>query len=237
VEVLNFGCVGYTVLQGLELYRGRVRAYGPDVVLSAFGACNEQFDRESGLDDVHKMQITRTVPFQARMVLERYATFRFLDKFVDKLLPDPPRPPDPPSSGPDDFRSVRVTPAEFEDALAELDRLQREDGRRLAMICPPRMEVAERQYPKVREYERTIHRVADRLSAPLAEVRDPFREREDEDRAALGTTEYPRRARLFLEGDPYHPNAEGHQLYARIVQSTLETAGLLKEARSHPDPR
>gem|GEM_PF-1286914 len=256
-EVLNFGVVGFTSIQGLELYRGKVRDYRPDVVVAAFGCCNDQFPQESGLTDIAKLQVIRPWSFRARMFLERYQTFRFLDKVVDRIAngnakKPAPKPPDPAEAGVACDR-VRVPIADFEMALTEIDRMQREDGHHLVVVCPPRMTNVESEWPCTKRYTEAIHLIAPKLGAPLAEVYDPFRESEMADRKALrevlekrhadGQGDAPpkddlalslKRMHLFL--DSFHPNADGHVVYAQLVLRAMRAGGLLTGVPMAPNP-
>jgi hypothetical protein len=70
-EVLNFGCVGFTIAQGTALLHGRVRAYAPDLVIFAFGAVNEQFAASSDLTDGEKILLLSSTKGTNRDVPQR----------------------------------------------------------------------------------------------------------------------------------------------------------------------
>src|SRR5262249_11976745 len=55
-DVLDGGVDGFTLAQGLERYRERVRPYRPDVVVATFGSVNEHFAAQDGLSDGEKIR-------------------------------------------------------------------------------------------------------------------------------------------------------------------------------------
>jgi lysophospholipase L1-like esterase len=218
-EVINFGVIGYTAVQGLELFRGRVRAYRPDVLVVAFGTVNERFNQ--GIPDVQKIQLTSDWRYRVETILARLSVFRWL-----RATLKPPRPlqwEEAENAPP----SVRVPPKEFRDSLAELDRMQREDGHRLVIVCPPRMEAAEVEFPETVFYTDSIHHIAAKLGTPLADVYDRFR-LSDSVHGPGEKGQLPRTSALFR--DSVHPSADGHRLYATVVAATLREAGLLAPA-------
>ncbi|HKE01631.1 MAG TPA: hypothetical protein VKE69_11520, partial [Planctomycetota bacterium] len=129
--------------------------------------------------------------------------------------------------GPDANRKPRVSTTEFHDALAALDRAVRESGGKLVLVCPPRMPAQEKEIPVVLDYTEAVHATAKELAAPLAEVRDAMRAKDEPlaKRNAAGDV-----SQLFH--DVVHPSADGHRAYAEVVAATLADAGLLAAGAS-----
>lgn len=153
-EVLCAGVVGYTVVQGLERYRSAVRPYRPDVVVAAFGACNEgHLDR---LSDREKLAASRAGAGALRWLRERSR----LVQLVLSLRPASRGEPRP-----------RVTP---EELVGELDRLRAEveaDGARLVVLLPPRSAPCEQALPELREYSACLEALVERRALSALDAR------------------------------------------------------------------
>lgn len=209
-EVLNFGVIGFTAVQGASYYAGRVRGYRPDVVIAAFGAVNEQVTAPGGNTDASRIVRLRTPAHRVRAALDRFATFRWLDG----LLSAGKAPPEPPPST-DDWKR-RVPLADFEVALRQLATLVREDGAQLVLVSPPRRRDTEVTAPLTRLYSEALARIAQGLGLPLVDVRAAVRREEEVDGAAAGDGAG---SPWFVDG--WHPSPAGHQRYADEVADAL----------------
>ncbi len=219
VEVLNFGVIGFSAVQGERLYRGRVRDYRPDVVVAAFGAVNEAFTTLPGLTDPEKIARVSSLGHRLRQFLLRYDFFRLLDGLGGK----------PAEAAPPEAQGTvqRVPLAVFERTLADLNRAVREDGGRLVLVSPPRRRDGEEFLKGLgEEYTAAIRRVAEREGIPLADVREEFRLL---DREALGegADRLPKALESELFADGWHPSLKGHRAFAVTVGQALKEAGLL----------
>lgn len=217
VEVLNFGCVGHTIRQGIALLHGRIADYRPDVVVAAFGAVNEQFTPLSGLTDRQKLLLLSGSAYRARLFLRRYGLFRFLEaRFAD-----------------DDQQVVlrgttperhRVPPDEFSSDLAELKGEADAIGARLLLVSPPRRRDAEKTHAIATLYTKILYDRAPQLGVALVPVRETIRGAEERLDPPITDADGPK-SPFFL--DPYHPSPRGHELYARLVAGALATAGIV----------
>ncbi|MBI4880597.1 MAG: SGNH/GDSL hydrolase family protein [Planctomycetes bacterium] len=219
VEVLNFGVIGFTAVQGERLYLGRVRDYQPDVVVAAFGAVNEAFTTLPGLTDLEKIARVSSFGYRLRQFLLRYDFFRLLDSLGGK--PAEAAPPEAPGT------AERVAPEVFEQTLVDLNRAVTADGGRLILVSPPRrQDGVDFLKGKGDEYTAAIHRVAEREQIPLADVLAEFR-RLDREALGEGAESLPRALESELFTDGWHPSLKGHRAYAVVVGQALRDAGLL----------
>lgn len=206
VEVLNLGVVGFTVYQGLRYYRRKALPYSPDLVVLAFGACNDQFRDDQCYRDEEKARLLSTSAYRLRQVVDRFVLVRWLRGFLGDAPPPPaaaggPCPP-------------RVTPEEFTKNLLEFHATQTERGGRTAFVVAPRQVKAETEYPRTVEYTKATREAAAAAGVPLADVYVEFRAAEAESAAEI-----------YL--DAFHPSAKGHARYATIVARALRDAGVL----------
>lgn len=211
VEVLNFGCVGFTIAQGIAILQGRIAQYRPDVVIAAFGAVNEQFTPLSGLTDHQKILLLSGRAYRARLFLRRYGFFRYLEaKFADAEQQVVLRGTTP--------ARHRVPPDEFTQALLELNREVEAAGARLVLVSPPRRRDAEKTHAIATLYTKILYDRAPRLGVPLVRAREQIRAAEDRLQPPITDDNGPS-SPFFL--DPYHPSPRGHELYATLVGATL----------------
>ncbi len=218
VEVLNFGCVGFTITQGYHLYVERVRGYRPDVVVAAFGAVNESYPALPGLDDEGKIGALTALPYRARAFLRRYDAFRWLESLTGAG--------EAPAELDEDVLTRRVTAGEFQRRIADLKEAVEADGGRLVLVSPPRRRDGEAKHEVTAEYTRALTETAERLGLPVADVHGEFRALEEQELGAEVAD--PKRwsaSSLFL--DFWHPSPKGHRAYAVVVGRTLERASLL----------
>ncbi len=223
VEIANFGCVGFTAVQGLELYRGRVRDVHPDVVIAAFGCVNEQFPTLPALTDRAKLRTLSSPWHRARVVLRRLDAFRWLEgKLATPIVP--------PSGDVDPRDAVpRVSIEEFRAALTELAAAVRDDGATLVLVSPPRRQDGETDSPRTVDYTRALEALAPELGVGFADVHSTFRKLvTDEFGTPTPTADQARGSSYFA--DPWHPSPKGHRAYAVRVGQTLLEKGLLRKA-------
>lgn len=217
VEVLNFGVIGFTAVQGASYYVGRVREERPDLVIAAFGAVNEQVPAPAGMSDSARILALKSPKHRLRSFLERYATFRLLQAAVGAAPP-------PPTQGSDerDRWRRRVPLQDFEVALRALyNAVEHEDGARLILVNPPRRAGAEQAAPLTRLYSGAVVRIGRELEIPTVNVNAALSEAERE----LADNGSP----LFL--DSWHPSPAGHDLYARTLADAILAAGLHRHRR------
>jgi lysophospholipase L1-like esterase len=212
-EVLDGGVDGYTVRQGLQRYRYKVRPYHPDVVIAAFGAVNEHWYSED-TDEAKIARSSEETPLVERIsrglrrdsrvvqslawLADRHATERFMreaDKRrqVAQYLAQFAGKPDWPFER-------RVTVDEFKAVYATLKSEVEADGARLIIVAMPRRPQAEEQFPVLREYTRAVFAVASQHNLQLLSAHARFRyaEREKEPEPSWFLYDY------------WHPSATGH---------------------------
>ncbi|MCC7172431.1 MAG: hypothetical protein IT459_18435 [Planctomycetes bacterium] len=221
-EVLNFGCVGYTLAQGTALLHGRVRAYEPDVVILAFGAVNEQFAARSGMTDAEKILFLASVRARAAAFLTRYATVRWIRTSFSRSEV---------SLGGDSAATAtkaRVPLAEF-PTLFSIARHELPPTTKLVLVSPPRRADGESNMPATLDYTRSLLDTAQRMGLACANVYDVFRDRDVAAFGAVQTKTLAQHATSPLFIDPWHPSADGHALYANTVLDALVANGLIPE--------
>ncbi len=222
VEVLNYGVIGFTAVQGRKLYEGRVHEGSPDIVIAAFGAVNDIQTVPAGTTDLEKIAITSTPGHRLHEFLRRYDFYRWLDAlFAEK----------PVAGGLAGSTAPRVPLDMFQETLRGLAQDVARDGGRLVLVCPPRRHDGEQHLgDAAAEYTAAIHAVAEREGIPLADVRDEFLAI---DRTSLGADAEDaagsQKSDLYLDG--WHPTPKGHRVYAVTVAMTLDQAGLLGPAK------
>lgn len=213
VEVLNFGVEGFSAFQGEKLLEGRIVGYHPRVVVAVFGAVNEALPA-LGHDVDSKFTITsRANPLAVvwRDRLDDMRILQLMERLIGRRLErgielKAHENWEKWNRGSRDYvRNQSV--ASFERSLERIVRSARSHDARVVLLSPPRRTIVETRWPWVNEYSAAIERVASRLNVPFWDVRAAFR-------AVPGADE-----KLFL--DYYHPNAAGHQLYARFLAEKI----------------
>ncbi|MBI3817819.1 MAG: SGNH/GDSL hydrolase family protein [Planctomycetes bacterium] len=213
-EVINFGCVGYTVHQGFELYKGRVAAYHPDIVCIAFGAINEHFQPAGGTDDFTKAGILKSSKYGIYSFFSRFRMFRWMERAAGAR--DSLRAATVSSGGDRDGRpNMRVSPSEMEAILEHWTETARGEGRKVIFIHPPRTIDYEKKSPVILQFSSAVRSAADLLKVPVADVNAQFHAHEQSG------------GRDWLL-DSVHPTPEGHLAYARCVLEAIASAGWLK---------
>lgn len=231
IEVVDGGVIGFTIRQGIERYKSRVRPLRPDVVVAAFGAVNEHTLAPGEVPEVRKLDQVRArssiVSRSARWVRGAVRVLHLLDwarcevtdekakRLAAWTVREQNRTLGIEVMGALDYAAPRrVSPTEFAEALAELRREVEADGARLVLVSMPRSPGTEELSPILAEYTRVLEDYARTASVPLADARGAFR---DEARDGRGDG-------LFLTSDRWHPTPRGHALLAERVGPLVEAA-------------
>ena len=212
VQVLNFGVIGYTLVQGRELYLGRASEWRPDVLLVCFPCVNEAANATDGFNDLVKLELVRRRGFQWRMFLDRFSCVRWMASRLGKSLA-----PEVLIEGAPNLRAPRVNLADFARLIEQLRDETRARGCSLALVSAARSDRGDEAQPAALEYTAALEHSAAQLALPLADVRGAF---------AAGQASGED---LYL--DVWHPTAEGHRLYAATIAEALDRAGLLDPAQ------
>jgi lysophospholipase L1-like esterase len=216
-EVINAGAEGFSVFQGLEHYRHRVRPYRPDVVIAAFGAVNDAFsDAESDVATRDRRRdearsgggLRRWLRQNVRVVqgiawlADPGATDRFLRaaeqrrrelEFMRPYEGDPGWP-----------FGRRVPLEQYSELLRTLASEVEQDGGRLIVVVMPRRAKAEERMPVLTQYTWATQAVAAERGLQVLNVYWRFRREH-----TAGEPDPP----LFLP-DWWHPSAAGHAAIA-----------------------
>ena len=231
-QVLDFGVVGFTLLQGIERYRARVRDYHPDLVIAAFGAINDHFMAQ-GLCDVQKISQSKASESALGVLAQRArAKLRVLQlvaRGLDSLHVEDAATREEierrdvafeeirPHVGELDFETKyhgvrRVSPAEFEAGLAEFRRLVEADGATLVLLSMPRRRGVDMNLSILRKYSQVILDFAKASATLCVDGRGDFRN--------YFELEHGDPHLFFLPNDDVHPSVRGH---ARLAQRLCET--------------
>lgn len=213
-EVLNFGVIGFTAVQGARYYEGRVREFQPDVVIAAFGAVNEQVPAPGGNTDLVRIVAFGSPVGRIRSALERFATYRLLSSWVGTSLE-----PGASDETSDDWKR-RVPVTEFEASLTYLAATVQQDGAQLVLVSPPRRQDTESTAPLTLLYTKALAGIAKRCGVPLIDVRGVIQAAEAEG----GVDPEGRASPWFI--DAWHPSKIGHHRYAEAVAEAVVAAGL-----------
>lgn len=204
-EVINAGVSGYTSLQGLRYYRRELARLKPDLLITQFGRNDGKVisylagssSYEMGEDK--NLRLPHPLIFQAFRFLSYFRTFQLLWSLTDKLnsyFRDP------------DQQAVRyrVSPEDYRQNLAQLDELQKNNGRLLALI-PCHVDWIDNRLKPISNYLPPTEYTVD-----VCQIMQ---------RAA------PQRPQsLFL--DDYHFNAAGCRVFAHSLAREIVQKGLLK---------
>ena len=203
-RIVNAGAPGNTAPMGYVRFNQEVAAYGPDLVLIAFG-----------LNDCHRARHALDRWFEARVPVgpERSYLWRAMQARVVRIgrqLGRPEMPAYAPEPTPMPF--FRTSPAGFSAALAALIDRTRDMGSRpvlltmthLAEDTPPDVQAI---FGECAAYNMRIRAIAEKRGVPLVELADQM----SEDAFAL---------------DGLHLTSAGQQWAADRVFSALEAAGL-----------
>ncbi|HTF89075.1 MAG TPA: GDSL-type esterase/lipase family protein [Planctomycetota bacterium] len=237
-EVLDFGVIGYTLLQGIERYKARVRDYHPDVVIEAFGAVNDHHVAQ-GLQDTPKIAQSSSdegaLAVLGRRARENLRLFHLLARGLDSMHRE-----DPAQREEQDRRAVlinaslshvgeldfeenwhaerRVPPQEFEAALGELKKLVEADGASLLVVSMPRRPGVDMVAPVLRSYSAIVVDFCKATGNPLYDGRSDFRD--------YRAIEHGDPYLFFIDGDDYHPSKRGHARIARrLCEMLIEMRG------------
>jgi len=220
VEVLNFGVVGHTLVQGRELYLGRVADYRPDILIVAYSGVNESAVAPGGVIDTVRLELLQQRSLRVRLFLDRFASLRWVASLGRSSVAPAAIAGELPSGG-----IPRVSVELYDRLLRILCERVRSDGAHCVLVSPARPLAGEFGAPQLLAYTDALEQCARELEVPLADVRRALADR----LVSAEATE------LFL--DRWHPSVAGHAAQAEVVAETLRSAGLLEGApRRDPDP-
>jgi len=231
-EVLDFGVIGFTVLQGVERYRERARHFHADVVVAAFGAVNEHWPVEDSNDEdklakqhaqtTSWYRFTKRVRKELRLAhLLAYLQLR-ADGGMQARHERYVRPKEAQAEIADRAGEVAwegQRRVDVDDYVAGLDALRKaveSDGARLALVVMPRRPIVERERPVLLEYTRATHDFAAEHGLALCDAHAIFRaeaERAGADELFLGSGD---------EADHWHPTPRGHAMIASCLADALQ---------------
>lgn len=230
-EVLDFGVVGFTALQGVERYRERARHFHPDIVVAAFGAVNEHWPVEDSNDSsklakLHAQsttwyRFTKSVRKQLRIAhliayLQLRADGGMQARHERYVRPKEAQAEIADRSGAVDWEGQRrVALDEYVHGLDALRRTVEADGAQLVLVAMPRREVVERERPVLFEYTRATRDFAMQHDLELCDAHRAFREASevmDADELFLGSGE---------AADHWHPTPLGHALIAECLTDAV----------------
>ncbi|HSJ96729.1 MAG TPA: GDSL-type esterase/lipase family protein, partial [Myxococcota bacterium] len=215
-----FGVAGYSVFQGLEVYRHKVRRFAPAVVVIAFGAFNEAAPADPPAEE--RARVTQApanqILFQLDAALLRFRWYQLLRFAVAELRGERAIAERNMERYEANFARweagegwrPEVDVESFGRLLAALVRESQADGARVLLVSPPRSPDVEGRLPALLEYTRQIQAVGERTGVPVCPVRHAFRE-----------------AGEPLLIDSMHPTARGHQRYAELVAACLRRDGIV----------
>jgi lysophospholipase L1-like esterase len=135
-EVLNFGVLGYSSFQGLQLLKARVLALHPDVVAIGFGMNDSGVPgyRDKDMIAVAPPRLTRRA-VDAAKELELYTLLDYVAhrmRFRPKTIGDYLKAESEKATDPVDYTAMeawtRVSPADYERNLREMIQLARDAG-------------------------------------------------------------------------------------------------------------
>lgn len=184
-EALNAGVIGFTSRQGRARYERDVRPWKPDVVVAAFGACEEHVAASVVGDDELIQRETFGIGGWSTFT-ERVRRELKLAHLGARILGRPGGAPDA-AGVPGDLLRVgedfdpageagwggtrRVSLADFRSDLRALAREVQADGARLVLIAPHRQPRLTRAAPVLEDYTRITLEVGRELDVPVIEVK------------------------------------------------------------------
>jgi lysophospholipase L1-like esterase len=175
-EIENFGVLGYSSYQGLQVFKARVLQSKPDIVAIGFGMNDSEVagyrDKDMAADDTPP-------PFGARLkgalksVVEASESYKLLDYFalvvrfrpkpIDAYLKDQAEAKG--STGPVDYDAIepwtRVSPRDYEANLREMAALARARGAKVVLVDNELWEGS--------PYRPVLKRLSAELGAPLVD--------------------------------------------------------------------
>jgi|GEM_PF-1391630 lysophospholipase L1-like esterase len=210
-EVINAGVTGYTSSQGLAFYKLKGFKYKPDIVTFYFGI-NERV-HHFYLSDKEIMH--HNIPAQIKAAMEKslllkLQSYRFLRNFLVNIV----------GIRKNAFRGrvPRVSLADFQENILELDRLCKKNGSRLLLISPP---LNKQKDPEghvlinieIAFYKALLKNVARDYQIPLIEIPEM-------------TEESPLDTAPFFS-DTVHPSPLGHRVIMEKLYQYLTTHAML----------
>jgi len=174
-EVQNFGVLGYSSFQGLQLLKTRVLDFHPDIVVIGFGMNDSEVagyrdkDVVGGTDRPSLMSRVKDAAKDAAGHIEGYN----LLKYEAQVLTFRPKPisdylkvdTEAKGAGPVDYDSIepwtRVSPHDYEANIREMIRLAREHGASVVLV--------DNELWSGSPYRTVLKKIAGELDAPLVD--------------------------------------------------------------------
>ena len=174
-DIRNFGVLGYSSFQGLQVFKSRVLALKPDVVAIGFGMNDSEV---AGYRDKDMAGGSEPTPLRARITsalkgaVQSTEDYKLLDyaALVVRFKPKPlesylKEPPDGKSGGTVDYDAIepwtRVSPHDYEANIREMIGLARGQGARVVLLDNELWEGS--------PYRAVLKRIASELQAPLVD--------------------------------------------------------------------
>jgi len=222
-EVINAGVPGYSSYQGVRLLEKKFAAWDKDLVTVYFGMNDSDAaflygDAEQPSD---RLLAVRRALEHSRLYqwLALWIAGRMRAHAVAKGRPLVPLTEDEWRKGRRVADRVRrrVTPDEMVHNYEHIAQLGREQGFRvLFMTCPYARRPDDPRTPFIRVLERyneAIRQMVSQTNAALIDLDDIFRKTGGD--------------ALFVEGDPIHPNGQGHAVIAQAIFAEMERRGMI----------
>jgi lysophospholipase L1-like esterase len=167
-EVMNFGVLGYSSFQGLQLLKRRVLAWEPDVVLVGFGMNDSSVP---GYRDRDVADAGTSIGERAESVAKKFELYKLLDyaaqlsKYKPSTVGDALTVATKNLTEATDYDAIdawtRVSPRDYEANIREMAGLTRARGARLVLL--------NNQLDRDVPYPRLIEKLAHELSVPLVD--------------------------------------------------------------------
>jgi lysophospholipase L1-like esterase len=174
-EVENFGVLGYSSFQGLQLLRTRVLDFHPDIVVIGFGMNDSDVagyrdkDVVGGTGRPSLMSRAKEAAKNAAGYIEGYKLLKYealVLRFRPKPISDYLKPEaESKDSGPVDYDAIepwtRVSPHDYESNIREMIRLARERGASVVLV--------DNELWNGSPYRVVLRRIAEELDVPLVD--------------------------------------------------------------------
>jgi lysophospholipase L1-like esterase len=210
-EVINAGVLGYTSLQGLDMYLFRGAEFKPDLVTAFFGA-NESVTRFY-LSDADIMKPGR--PRWLRIFVNQWLLKSSLARVIQKNFSDIADKESPVARP----LKERLSVEDFRQTILKLKDACDQNGARLVLISPT-LRIGERDRKramKIVRYRQVLEQTAAEAGIPLLTIREMTEYGDAKDSEAL-----------FQKTDSIHPSPAGHLLIMQRLHDFLIENGLLE---------
>jgi lysophospholipase L1-like esterase len=212
-EVINFGVMGYTSYQGLNLYRFVGAKYHPDIVTFCFGL-NDPVQRFYLSDkDILKRNVELSNLSEVHRILSKLSSYRLLRKVIWVILND---------NNHSLMNVPRVSKEEFRTNILELNNLCKNNNALLILISPPLSKEKSSNWEiraDIIEYRKLLENIARENNIPLIDVKELT------EQSKYPTNDY------FI--DAVHPNEAGHKIIMDKLYSCLVSNKLLPVSKKN----